>query len=135
MNATQAFKRCEKGRSSIDEPRPREPVVPPRLGDLRGELDAIDLEIVRLIAQRLTTVTRIGVAKERGTKSVRDVERERLVLNQVEEEAVRLGISASFVRGIFQSIIEHSVSLQAARLEAGEGGLSGVTANSTRFFE
>lgn len=110
--------------------------VEPTIGNLRRELDGIDAEIVRLIAQRLATVAGIAAAKERSTSRVRDPDRERLVLNQVEEEAVRLGVSPSFVRGLFSAIIEHSVSLQAARIEDGElGGLSRVSEFSIRYFE
>ena len=110
--------------------------LPTSLVELRSQLDEIDAEIVRLIAARLTTVTEIGVAKQRGTASLRDTERERLVLNQVEEVAIDLGISASFIRSVFQSIIEHSVSLQAQRLDSQEsGGLSSVSPSSIRYFE
>jgi len=110
--------------------------VPASLLELRRELDGIDAEIVRLIAARLTTVTEIADAKQKGTASLRDEKRERLVLNQVEELAIDLGISASFIRGVFQSIIEHSVCLQAQRLDDGDpGGLSSVSPSSIRYFE
>jgi 3-deoxy-7-phosphoheptulonate synthase len=96
---------------------------PPEIGELRRRLDDIDSGIVRLIAQRFGVVAEIVQAKERGTSTIQDTERERRVLESVEGVARQLGVSANLVRRVFQEIISHSVARQAAYLAEGHRGL------------
>src|SRR5947209_8314006 len=97
------------------------------LSGLRGQLDGVDAEIVRLIARRLELVDSIVLAKSRGTEGIRDAEREREVLDRVEVAAHELGISAPLARKIFSEIISHSLARQAAFLSgAAPHGARGV---------
>ncbi|MGA8295433.1 MAG: chorismate mutase [Acidimicrobiales bacterium] len=102
-------------RSSVDE--------------LRRDLDAIDAEIVRLLAQRLSTVSEIASAKDRGALGVRDPEREREVLAQVERAAGQLGVSRELVRRVFGAILEDSVAFQ--KLLVAAPGDSAVSSSPT----
>jgi 3-deoxy-7-phosphoheptulonate synthase len=89
---------------------------PPQIDELRQRLDDIDSGIVRLISQRFGVVAEIAQAKEGGTSTIRDVGRERRVLDAAEGLARQLGVSANLVRRVFQEIISHSVARQAAYL-------------------
>src|SRR5262245_50101575 len=86
------------------------------LDDLRHKLDDIDRELVELIARRLDTVTAVGAAKADTGAPVRDIQRERAVLEKVERAARERGISDDLVRRVFREIIGHALDRQAAEL-------------------
>src|SRR5687767_4727570 len=88
----------------------------PELATLRAELDDIDRHLVELIARRLDTVTAVGKAKANSAAPVRDVERERAVLEAAEAVARRHGVSGDLVRRVFREIIGHAVDRQSADL-------------------
>ena len=88
----------------------------PDLEKLRAELDDIDRHLVELIARRLETVTAVGEAKAHSSAPVRDIERERAVLEAVEAVARQHGVSGDLVRRVFREIIEHAVDRQSADL-------------------
>lgn len=90
--------------------------APPDLASLRQELDRIDRGLVDLIARRLEIVAEVGAAKARTDTPVRDVERERAVLDAVEAVALERGVSSELVRRIFREIIGHAVDRQVAEL-------------------
>ncbi|MCW2601005.1 MAG: chorismate mutase / prephenate dehydratase [Frankiales bacterium] len=92
------------------------------LGALRKELDAVDKGLVDLIARRLEIVAGIGAAKADTDTPVRDVARERAVLDGVEAAARERGVSGELVRRIFREIIGHAVDKQVAELQ-GTGGV------------
>jgi len=94
----------------------------PELATLRGKLDEIDEEIVRLIARRYDTVAHIIKDKAGRSKGIRDPERERQVLARVETIARKVGLSAPLARKLFTEIISHSVNRQAATLSGAEPG-------------
>ena len=91
----------------------------PTVDDLRAQLDDVDAEIVGLIARRFDVIRAMSEVKAGGSASIRDPDREHRVLETVEATARDLGVSPNLVRRVFQEIIDHSVSQQAARL-AGE---------------
>ena len=85
---------------------------------LRAALDGLDEEIVRLVAQRLELVGRIGQEKAATSAGIRDIQRERQVLERVEAVARERGVSAVLARNIFSEIISHSLTRQAAFLSS-----------------
>jgi chorismate mutase/prephenate dehydratase len=95
---------------------------PEDLPGLREALDGVDLDLVRLLAKRLSLVAKIGEAKAAGGAGIRDAAREREVLLKVEAAARQLGVSAPLARKIFSEIIAHSVTRQAAFLSAAPPG-------------
>src|SRR5579875_852981 len=94
----------------------------PEISGLRRNLDEVDREIVRLIAQRFDVVAAIARAKGQGTSGIRDAGREHRVLEGVEATATELGVSASLVRRIFRELISDSVTQQARHLSGDQGG-------------
>ena len=92
----------------------------PDLPQLRAELDRIDRGLVDLIARRLDVVAQVGAAKSRSDTPVRDVDRERAVLDGVVAVAEERGVSGDLVRRIFREIIGHAVDRQVAELTGTE---------------
>ena len=88
----------------------------PDLDELRRELDTVDRGLVDLIARRLEIVAQVGDAKARTDAPVRDLERERAVLEQVQRAADDRGVSGDLVRRIFREIIGYAVDRQVADL-------------------
>ncbi len=101
------------GSMCYSEPMP-DPV--PDLEDLRQRLDVVDRELVELIARRLGIVASVAEFKAGTGTPVRDVPRERAVIESVALTARRLGVSEDLVRRIFREIIGHAVDRQAAEL-------------------
>ncbi len=97
---------------------------PDGLSGLRDALDAVDADLVRLLAKRLSLVAKIGETKAAGEGGIRDAARERDVLAKVEAAARQLGVSAPLARKIFSEIIAHSVNRQAAFLSGAAPGRS-----------
>ena len=90
--------------------------VPPDLAQLRVELDQVDRQLVELIARRLQVVAAVGRAKAASDSPVRDVSRERAVLDRVVALAEERGVAGELVRRIFREIIGHAVDQQVADL-------------------
>lgn len=88
------------------------------LAALRTELDAVDRGLVDLVARRLEVVSRIGEAKRDSDHPVRDLPRERAVLDRVEALARKRGVSAELVRRVFREVIGHAVDRQTGALLA-----------------
>ena len=86
------------------------------LDELRRELDQVDRSLVDLIARRLEVVAEVGAAKARTDAPVRDLDRERAVLDGVAAVAVERGVSPDLVRRVFREVIGHAVDRQVAEL-------------------
>ena len=91
------------------------------LAGLRDRLDALDRDIVELIAQRFDVVGSIGEQKAGSDQGIRDIGRERAVLDSVEKVARARGVPVSLVRRIFEELLTQSVTRQASGL-SGHGG-------------
>lgn len=84
------------------------------LDDLRGEIDRVDREILRLLAERLDVARRIGETKRAAGVAPYDPLRERSVLDAL----VREGASrfpAEGLRAIYREIISASRTLESDR--------------------
>lgn len=83
-----------------------------KLDLLRRNLDEIDASIVELIAQRQAHVEEIGLVKKDINKPTRDYKREKEVMDRVKALAVSKGLDEDVTQGIFELIIETSLSKQ-----------------------
>lgn len=79
---------------------------------LRKEVDRIDAEIVRLIARRADATAEIGLTKKKEKMKVRDVEREKQVLDQVADISQSLGMDPTRTRELFRQMISESLRMQ-----------------------
>lgn len=82
---------------------------------LRGRLDEIDARIMELVAERQSTVARIGERKHRDGRALRDYVREREVIERGKRHAEALGMSGHIARDIMERLIHHSLSNQEQR--------------------
>lgn len=83
--------------------------VPEELLALRARIDAIDDELVQVLARRFAATHEVGRLKaERQLDSV-DPERERLKLQQLRQQAEQQGLDAAFVEALFQDIFREVV--------------------------
>jgi len=82
------------------------------LEDLRKRIDDTDAGIVRLIAERMTISKSIGEEKKSLGKQLRDIERERHVLDRVKKMARELQLNEQDAEAVFRQIIAASTSVQ-----------------------
>jgi len=97
-------------------PRPDAPggihLTREELLSLRKEVDRIDEEIVRLMARRAETTLEIGLTKRKDSLKVRDVEREKQVLDHVAEFAESFDLDPVKTKELFREMISESVRTQ-----------------------
>lgn len=91
--------------------------------DLRGELDRVDAEILRRVADRLRLARRIEEEKARTGRPIRDFQREREVLERAGRLASELGLDPTLARRLLAELIRSSLTVQERqRVEAAQGG-------------
>lgn len=78
------------------------------MGEVRVEIDALDREIVALLADRLHYIDEAARLKPRRDQ-VRDEARIADVLMKVENEAVRLGGDPKVVASAYRALVEASI--------------------------
>ncbi len=83
---------------------------------IRGELDKIDLRLVRALAERQQMIAEAAASKAATGASPRDPERERRLLGTLTEEGARQGLDPGYVTAVFHRILEQSVRHQTSHL-------------------
>jgi len=83
-----------------------------RLKALRDELDDVDAALIDLAARRQRLVSDIGHIKKRHGRALRDFRREREVLDGVRRAAESKGLNPELAEGLFQQLIEASLTRQ-----------------------
>ena len=86
------------------------------LEDLRGKIDEIDAEIIRLISKRIGIAEEIGEEKKDRGKQVEDKEREKVVLEKVKSIARQENISQEDIENIYRQIITVCKRIQGAEV-------------------
>ena len=95
--------------------------LPDELQLLRNEIDTIDEELLQLLARRNSVSLKIACIKRANNLSVLQLDRwERLLRNHL-QQAETLGLSAEYVRHIFEEIHAESVRLQHEMLDGRRG--------------
>ncbi|TAJ45342.1 chorismate mutase [Methanofollis fontis] len=89
--------------------------------DIRAEIDALDREIIGLIAQRQAIAGRMAHEKYLAGLPVRDQKRREALLKQVFDTAVEQNINPVMVRQIFEILMDMSEERQHECI--GEGNL------------
>jgi chorismate mutase/prephenate dehydratase len=75
---------------------------------LRKEIDAVDAEIVGLIAERLRIAEEIGREKRKDGKLIVDGDREQTVMRNIKRVATAKGVSVNHIEAIYEQIIKAS---------------------------
>lgn len=84
--------------------------------DVRAEIDALDREIVALLADRLHYIDEAARLKQ-SRDQVRDEARIADVLAKVDAEAQRLGIERDVVRAAYRSLVEASIQHELSEFD------------------
>lgn len=82
------------------------------LEELRKEIDAIDHELVELLAKRMHVVDEVGKVKKELQIEPLDTNRWQEVLESKLAMARELGLSEEFVKKIYDFIHEHALELE-----------------------
>ena len=86
---------------------------PAPLALLRAMVDAADRDLLQVIARRMALVSEIGSLKRQLGLRIRDVQREREVLDDRVQAAGELGLPASEIESIFRVLLRTSRDHQA----------------------
>lgn len=85
---------------------------------LRALIDSVDRDILNLLARRMGLVAEVAAFKRDHGVPIRDVTRERSLLEDRASRGARLGLSPDFVDSVYRSLMKESRDRQAA-LRAG----------------
>jgi len=104
---------------------------------LRKEIDAIDDNVIALLAKRMECVKRIGIWKRNHNVSLFQPERWERILQDRVQSSERRHLSGSFVRNLFEHIHEEALNIQG-RVRSGRSSSRrnrGVEAFTAEHFE
>lgn len=87
------------------------------LPELRKQIDALDLELLSLLAKRRVLAVDVARSKIGLRRQIRDKERERDLLERLVIAGKKLALDRSYITRIFQMIIEDSVLTQQKVLQ------------------
>lgn len=86
----------------------------PSLTELRARIDALDYELIDLLARRMAVVSDLSRVKRAEGLRVRDAERERRVLEDRTNRGTAKGLSHELVESLFRVVMRASREHQAA---------------------
>ncbi|MGH1397850.1 MAG: chorismate mutase [Alphaproteobacteria bacterium] len=79
-----------------------------KLEQYRKEIDALDIELVDVLARRLAVVRAVGALKAETGLSVVQPERAKAVVDRAAEMGVEKGLSPDFIRALYHMMIDHA---------------------------
>ncbi|EIC82206.1 bifunctional chorismate mutase/prephenate dehydratase [Serratia sp. M24T3] len=85
--------------------------------DLRERISALDVKLLALLAERRGMAIEVAQAKMHTHRPIRDIERERELLNRLIIEGKQHDLDGHYITRVFQLIIEDSVLTQQALLQ------------------
>jgi chorismate mutase/prephenate dehydratase len=88
------------------------------LADLRDRIEAVDRQIIALLADRLRIVEDVAVAKLRAASPFRDREREELLLRRLRELATASNLDPHQIERLYRVVMDMSVAHQEATMRA-----------------
>jgi isochorismate pyruvate lyase len=91
------------------------------LAELRTEIDRIDRELVRLIAERSGFVRRAAELKTRR-EEILDPERIAAILAEIKREAEKLGLDPEVAQETFRAMIDRFVAYEYKEFDRRKGG-------------
>ena len=98
------------------------------LEQLRGELSAIDRQILVLVAERQRLSGEVGALKRATGRPTRDFAREKQVLDKARSLAAALGVSPGLAESLLSLLIRSSLANQEQARVRAEGQGSGKPA-------
>ncbi|WP_394129732.1 chorismate mutase [Shewanella maritima] len=90
----------------------------PKLGHTREQITALDKQLLSLLSKRRELSLDVARSKEVDVRPIRDVQREKELLERLVQQGREQGLEAHYVISLYQSIIEDSVLNQQAYLHS-----------------
>jgi chorismate mutase len=100
-----------------------------RIVALRDQIDHVDRELVDLLAQRMRIVDQIGRCKRENNVTALQVDRWRALLEDRIHRAAELGLTADYVRALYEVIHAESVRRQSELMHQPELPMLGSVAS------
>ncbi len=91
------------------------------LDALRAQLDAVDEQLLQLVARRQHLVTEIGATKMQSRRATRDFTREKEVIESARDRAHGLDVDPDLADDLMTLLIRGSLTVQEAARVAAEG--------------
>ncbi len=88
---------------------------------MRDDIDRIDRELIRLVAQRLERSVDIARVKTRQGLPLRSPDREAELIDEARADAAAQGVDPEYAAELMELILRHSRAAQQTRLGFGEG--------------
>jgi chorismate mutase len=82
------------------------------LNELRDDIEKIDAQIIKKLAQREKKVQQIGLLKKASGSKIKDATREKKLMRLYEKLSEQYGLSEVWVKRIFRLVILHSRRVQ-----------------------
>ncbi len=89
-------------------------MVAPDLSALRDRIDAVDRQIIALLAERQRIVVEVAMAKLEAASPFRDREREERLLLRLREHATEAGVDPHQIERLYRVVMDMSVAHQEA---------------------
>jgi chorismate mutase / prephenate dehydratase len=90
----------------------------PDLGSLRDRIEAVDRQIIALVAERLRIVEDVAAAKLAAASPFRDRAREELLVQRLRHLAVEAGLDPHQIERLYRVVMDMSVAHQEATVRA-----------------
>ncbi len=78
----------------------------------RRNINNIDSQIFKLLAERLTLVKKIGIYKKLNGIKIFDKKRENLILKKIKMQSKKYKTNEEYMENIFKSIMKNSRKIQ-----------------------
>ncbi len=82
------------------------------LVNLRKQIDSLDDKLLKILAERISVVKKIGKFKKKDSLPLLDKRRLNKMFKSILLKATLLNLSETFVRKLFNFIHEHSLEIQ-----------------------
>jgi predicted regulator of amino acid metabolism with ACT domain/chorismate mutase len=87
-----------------------------KLHTLRREIDSIDEQVILLLAQRLTLADDLVALKRKLKLGIRDLARERAVIDRARKRAKSEGLEPAFIESVMRLVIAHMAGVERERV-------------------
>lgn len=89
------------------------------LEDLRRQIDALDIELIDVLSRRIDVVRKVGELKAGTDISVVQPARAQAVKNRAAEMGIDKGLDETFVRKLYDLMIDYAHDLEHDITDAG----------------
>ena len=95
--------------------------IPQELKEFREQIDALDAQLLELLAKRFQIVRNVGHMKVEKNMEVVQADRAQEVIDMAAERAVQKGVPEKFIRKMYEAmideahVIEHDIVAQSGK--------------------